>query len=189
VLRSDWKPEYLKELDEIPELAEELAMDGALNPLFGRIVAIGVQFVGADPSVMLLQAPKAGDEAPMLRSLVKTMSHMNGVKLEPHVVTYRGHGFDLPFLRFRCLKHGTPLPHFSSVDLSFELPCVRSFTGAPQVPKLSEACEALGLPPTDDQRGAEVPRLVRAGRMDEVLRHLACDIDRLSYLDELLGRP
>ena len=192
--QSLWAPEYQKELLEVDALAEKLAMEGALDPLEGRIVAIGVQVAGDRGSRFLFSAPEAAYESFILTECARWLAEHDAWTL----VTYCGSGFDIPYLRFRMLKHQIPWSGGVArhVDLSFELPCVRGYTrwkegqaGPLQVPRLSAVCTALGLPPTDDLPGSEVPRLVRKGRLDEVNRHLGCDLDRLDFLDMRLGRP
>jgi hypothetical protein len=196
--QSLWAEEYQKEVLEVQSLAEELAFDGALDPLAGRIVAIGVQIAGDPTSRRLFPAFQGWEEEGQLKSLVLWLRDRVSARLGDHLVvlTYNGRGFDEPFLRFRGLKHDLRgLPGFWR-DLTFDTPCVRQYarwkddaSGPIKVPKLSALCEALGMAPSDDLHGSEVPRLVREGRIDEVLKHLGRDLDRLEFLDAKLGRP
>jgi uncharacterized protein YprB with RNaseH-like and TPR domain len=176
--------EQARELAEVAVVAEDIAFDDALTPLRGRVVAVGLQQAG-DLDRVFFTAPGADDEKGLLVDVAMWLD----ARRATHIATYNGSKFDMPFFQFRMLKHRMPRLPVNWRDLSFEMPCMRTYTGAPLIPKLSELVEALGMAPMDDLKGDAAPRLVRDGRLGEVLEHLACDMERLEYLDLTLGRP
>lgn len=179
------KEEFATEGLRMLEEAEKLAMAGALSPAEGRIVAIGTQIAGKPDSMRIFWAKTRDQELSALENYVLTTTAGG----EPPT-TWRGCDFDAPFLAFRAMLHRftgpwldvNDLSRWRQTDLNLLIPWTRTYQGARQTPKLSVIAEALGMPPTDDLRGDQVPKLVRAGDFAPIAEHLRCDLARLDWV-------
>ncbi len=104
--------------------------------------------------------------------------------LKPKLVTFNGHSFDLPVLRYRAMAHALPAPglarrayfnRFSddAVDLCDVL---SSFVPGARA-KLHEIAKTLNLPGKPGGiDGAEIETYVRAGRIREVADTCESDV-------------
>jgi predicted PolB exonuclease-like 3'-5' exonuclease len=105
-------------------------------------------------------------------------------QLRPQLITFNGHGFDLPTLRYRAMVHGVAAPGFSSrnyfnrystdaLDLCDEL-C--SFGAGGKV-TLDELSKIIGLPGKPGNiSGKDVDAYYRAGRIKEIADYCETDV-------------
>lgn len=126
-------------------------------------------------------APHVGDrtEEDLISAFVEKIA-----ELRPQLITYAGHSFDLPVLRYRAMIHGIAAPGLASrsyfhrytsdaLDLCDEL---SSFSFGAKV-KLDELSKALGFPgkPTA-MDGSEVETYFREGRIKEIAEYCESDV-------------
>ncbi len=158
--------------DAFPKLSfHSIACIGALVASF-RDGAWGVEALGA---------PHTGEraEAELIAAFLAKID-----ALKPRLVTFNGHGFDLPVLRYRAMAHALPAPglarrayfnRFSddAVDLCDVL---SSFVPGARA-KLHEIAKTMGLPgkPAGID-GSEIDAYVRTGRIREVADYCESDV-------------
>lgn len=151
---------------------------------FHAIACIGALVAAARDggwAVEALGAPHIGErtEAELIATFLAKID-----ALQPRLVTFNGHGFDLPVLRYRAMVHALPAPglrrrayfnRFSedAIDL-----CDVLASFVPQAKaKLHEIAKTMGLPgkPAGID-GSEIDAYVRAGRIREVADYCESDV-------------
>jgi predicted PolB exonuclease-like 3'-5' exonuclease len=131
--------------------------------------------------VRSLGAPHTGErsEAEIIRGFVDRIG-----ELRPQLVSFNGHSFDLPVLRYRALLHSIAAPGLSRrpyfnryTDDQLDLcDALSSFDGRSKV-GLDALCRFLGLPGKPEGiHGGEVASLVKAGRIKEVADYCETDV-------------
>jgi predicted PolB exonuclease-like 3'-5' exonuclease len=165
------------------EAREALAGQFPKLPLH-RIVCIGALIASSSEtgwSVETLGAPHIGDrsEPDLISSFVDKIG-----SLKPQLVTFNGNSFDLPVLRYRAMLHRIGASSLGSrayfsrfgedaIDLCDVL---ASYNSQAKV-TLDLLCKSLaisGKPPNIS--GADVERLVTAGRVQEVADYCETDV-------------
>lgn len=164
---------------KVAELVDEAWRKTALDGAFGEVVCIGFALDGAPPSVFA-RLPAASE-----RQLLEDFAAMLGALSRPYQVS--GHnvvGFDRPFLRQRALVHGLRLPAWFIRPVkpwdAVGADTMLAWTGG-QVGKgiaLDRLCRALGLPGKDGLDGSMVWDAIRDGKLDDVARYCAGDVER-----------
>lgn len=151
--------------------------------IFHKIVCIGAIVAQNSESgwtVIKRGAPHCGerDEATLIRTFVERIG-----ALHPTLVSFNGHGFDLPVLRYRAMIHKIrapglmAAPYFhrygaSSVDLMDEL---ASYGTAKAT--LHEICRSMELPgKASGVEGSQVKSLHDAGKLNEIAEYCLEDV-------------
>lgn len=178
------------------EAAKEALGDKFPRHPFHEIVCIGAviaEKVDEVWHVKTIGAPHTGDrsETDLITAFVDKVA-----ALKPRLVSFNGHGFDLPVLRYRAMMHRIHAPGLSyrpyfhrytddAVDLCDVL---ASFAPGSKI-KLDELCRSLNLPGKPEGiDGSQVDQYVRDGRIQEVADYCECDVIstyRLWLLHEL----
>jgi len=149
----------------------KIACIGALittrQPEGWRIDALGAPHIGKRP------------EAKLISDFIDKIG-----ELRPQLITFNGHSFDLPVLRYRAMVNRISAaglqvrPYFhrytdDAVDLCDVL---GSYVPGGKV-KLDEVSKILGLPgKPDGVDGSRVEEMVLAGQIDEVARYCESDV-------------
>ncbi len=105
-------------------------------------------------------------------------------ELCPQLVTFNGHGFDLPVLRYRAMINEVAAPGLSArayfnrySDDALDLCDVLSSFSAQGKATLNELCKIMGLPGKPDGiDGGEVHRYFREGRIKEIADYCESDV-------------
>jgi 3'-5' exonuclease len=132
-------------------------------------------------TIQVLGAPHIGQrsEAELIGSFIERIG-----ELRPQLVTFNGHSFDLPVLRYRAMVNRVSgaglrvLPYFyrygeEALDLC---DVFGSYSPGAKV-KLDEICKIIGLPGKPSGiDGAEVESMVQAGRIAEVAQYCESDV-------------
>jgi predicted PolB exonuclease-like 3'-5' exonuclease len=151
-----------------------------------QIVCIGALIASAGTAgwtVESLGAPHSGDrsEAELISAFIQRIGDLN-----PQLISFNGFSFDLPVLRYRAMLHRICAPglftraYFNrftedSIDLCDTL---ASYSAQARV-SLDLLSKALGLSGKPAHvSGADVERLVAAGRLQDVADY--CEIDVLN---------
>jgi predicted PolB exonuclease-like 3'-5' exonuclease len=164
--------------------AREALGDKFPKHIFHRIACIGAliaERMEEGWQVRSLGAPHLGErtEAELVASFVDRIG-----ALRPTLVTFNGHGFDLPVLRYRAMINRVSAPglsfrrYFNRYDESAVDLCdaLSSFDARAKT-SLHDLCRALGLPGKPDGiDGSEVDRYVQEGRIAEVAVYAETDI-------------
>src|SRR6266568_2277934 len=153
-----------------------------------KIACIGALVAGrADEGwrIEALGAPQIGErvEPELIRSFIDRIG-----ELRPQLITFNGHSFDLPVLRYRAMVNRVPAaglqvrPYFHRyTEDALDLRDVfGSYSPGAKV-KLDEICKIVGLsgkPQGID--GTQVDEIVRAGRIQEVAQY--CESDVLTHI-------
>jgi hypothetical protein len=188
------------DLETIPDLAAAARMFGlgdapeadvrqALGPDFPKhplhkIACIGALIASRQPEgwrVDTLGAPHIGDrsEGELISAFVEKIG-----QLRPQLVTFNGHSFDLPVLRYRAMVnrvsagglHVRPYFHRYAEDALDLCDVLGSYVPGTRV-KLDEVSKILGLTGKPDGiDGSQVEGMVLAGKIDEVARYCESDV-------------
>jgi 3'-5' exonuclease len=144
-----------------------------------KIVCIGALVASRQTEgwrVDALGAPHAGErpEADLIRSFAERVG-----ELRPQLVTWNGHSFDLPVLRYRAMVNRVSAEglqvrqyfHRYTEDALDLCDVLGSYVPGGQV-KLDEVIKILGLPgKPEGVDGSRVEETVRAGQSEEVARY------------------
>jgi predicted PolB exonuclease-like 3'-5' exonuclease len=144
-----------------------------------KIVCIGGLIATRQPEgwrVDALGAPSIAErtEAELISSFVEKVG-----QLRPQLITYNGHGFDLPVLRYRAMVNRVsaaglqvrPYFHRYSDDALDLCDALGSFSAGAKV-KLDEISKILGLTgKPEGLDGSRVEAMVLAGQIQEVARY------------------
>lgn len=159
------------EAESRPAAVAEAVARTALSGSYGSIIAIGVAVADGFPTVA------TGDEADILRLfMAQPVDHGCFPKLVGHNLT----GFDLPFIRQRCIVLGVKLAYWFPRDVkpwSDNLCDTQvAWAGVRDYISLSELAAVLGIEVAPTISGAEVPGAYAAGDMDSVVAHCMEDV-------------
>ncbi len=149
-----------------------------------RIACIGALFAEKTDyhwAVRSVGAPHIGDrsEADLIAAFAERLG-----SLRPTLVSFNGHGFDLPVLRYRAMVNSISAAGLSSRayyrrydDSAVDLCDVLSSFESRSKMKLDDLCRMLGLPgKPEGVDGAEVWDFVKDGRIADVSRYCETDI-------------
>lgn len=175
----------MKRLPELQPTEAEAQMGDKFQKLpLHCIVCLGALIAERSPdqwTVRSLGAPHTGErsEADIIRAFIDRIS-----ELRPQLVSFNGHGFDLPVLRYRAMLHGIHAPGLArrpyfnrytedQLDLcevlsSYDARSKVSLDG------LSRFLELAGKPEGVD--GSQVAVLVKEGRIQEVADYCESDV-------------
>jgi predicted PolB exonuclease-like 3'-5' exonuclease len=172
-------------LDNAPEaeVREALGSGFPKHPLH-KIACIGALIASRQPEgwrIDALGAPHIGE-----RSEAKLISDFIGKigELRPQLITFNGHSFDLPVLRYRAMVNRIsaaglqvrPYFHRYSDDALDLCDVLGSYVPGGKV-KLDEVSKILGLTgKPEGVDGSRVEEMVLAGQIDEVARYCESDV-------------
>jgi len=187
------------DLETVPDLAaaarmldlpnaSEAEVREALGPGFlkrplHKIVCIGALVASRQPDgwrVDALGAPHTGErsEAQLITDFVEKIG-----QLRPQLITFNGHSFDLPVLRYRAMVNRVqadglqvrPYFHRYTEDALDLCDALGSF--GPAKVKLDEISKILGLTgKPEGVDGSRVEEMVLAGRIEEVAHYCETDV-------------
>lgn len=151
---------------------------------FHQIVCIGAvlaEKVSGSWQVAAIGAPHIGQRSE--RQLISSFSERL-LLLRPCLISFNGHGFDLPVLRYRAMMHRISAPgldarayfHRYSTDAIDLCDVLSSFDSRSKM-KLNDLCRALNLPGKPDAiDGSKVAEYFQAGRISEIANYCECDV-------------
>jgi 3'-5' exonuclease len=149
-----------------------------------KIVCIGALIASRQPEgwrVDALGAPHIGErtEAELISAFVERVG-----QLRPQLITFNGHRFDLPVLRYRAMVNRVsagglqvrPYFHRFTDDALDLCDALGSFSPGARV-KLDELSKILDLPgKPEGLDGSRVEEMVGAGQIEEVARYCESDV-------------
>jgi 3'-5' exonuclease len=149
-----------------------------------KIVCIGAliaQRSGGPWTVRSLGAPHTGErtEPEIIAAFVERIA-----ELRPQLVSFNGHGFDLPVLRYRAMVHHVPAPGLSRrpyfnrySDDALDLCDALSSYDARSKVSLDAVSRFLGLAgKPEGVDGSQVAQLVKESRIQEVADYCETDV-------------
>ena len=165
------------------EVRQALGAGFPKHPLH-KIVSIGALVASRQPAgwrIDALGAPHIGErtESELIDAFVEKIG-----RLRPQLITFNGHGFDLPVLRYRAMVNRVaagglqvrPYFHRYSDDALDLCDALGSFASGAKV-KLDEISKILGLTgKPDGVDGSRVEAMVLAGQIEEVARYCESDV-------------
>jgi 3'-5' exonuclease len=165
------------------EVREALGSGFPKHPLH-KIVCVGALVANRTPEgwrVDALGAPHIGErsEVQLIRDFIEKIG-----KLRPQLITFNGHSFDLPVLRYRAMVNRVPAPglqvrqyfHRYTEDALDLCDVLGSYVPGAKV-KLDDVSKILGLsgkPVGID--GSRVEEMVLAGQIEEVAQYCESDV-------------
>jgi 3'-5' exonuclease len=165
------------------EVREALGPGFPKHPLH-KIVCIGALVASRQPEgwhVDALGAPHTGERSEA--DLIEAFADRVG-QLRPQMVTWNGHAFDLPVLRYRAMVNRVSAEglqarqyfHRFTEDAVDLCDVLGSYVPGVKV-KLDEVTKILGLPGKPDGiDGSRVEEMVRGGQIEEVARYCESDV-------------
>jgi 3'-5' exonuclease len=165
------------------DVRQELGPGFPKHPLH-KIACIGALVASRQPEgwrVDALGAPHLGErtEAKLISDFVEKIG-----QLQPQLVTFNGHSFDLPVLRYRAMVNRVSAvglqvrPYFRRyADDALDLcDVLGSYVSGSKV-KLDEVSKILGLTgKPEGVDGSRVEEMVLAGQIEEVARYCESDV-------------
>lgn len=165
------------------EVRQQLGAGFPKHPLH-KIVCIGALIASRQPEgwrVDALGAPHIGErsEAKLISDFVEKIG-----QLRPQMVTFNGHSFDLPVLRYRAMVNRIsaaglqvrPYFHRYTEDALDLCDVLGSYVPGVRV-KLDEVSKILGLSGKPEGiDGSRVEEMVLAGQIEEVARYCESDV-------------
>jgi predicted PolB exonuclease-like 3'-5' exonuclease len=171
-------------LGKSDEEIRKLIGDDFPKLIYHRIVCIGALLASPTSEGYVVRAVDTSHAGQLSeRDLIRTFLNVVN-QLSPKMVTFNGHSFDLPVLRYRAMIHGLSAPCLSTrqyfhryrddhLDLCDAL---ASFNNGGKA-KLDELCRIVGLPgKPDGVDGSEVERLFREERVEEIADYCTSDV-------------
>jgi predicted PolB exonuclease-like 3'-5' exonuclease len=165
------------------EVREALGSGFSKHPLH-KIACIGALVASRQPEgwrVDALGAPHIGErsEAQLIRDFIERIA-----QLRPQLITFNGHSFDLPVLRYRAMVNRVPAAglqvrqyfHRYTEDALDLCDVLGSYVPGAKV-KLDDVSKILGLsgkPVGID--GSRVEEMILAGQIEEVARYCETDV-------------
>lgn len=166
--------------DEVAELMGDKFAKLPLHQI-ACIGAVVAERSEAGWGVVAIGAPHIGQrgEAEIIDAFIGRIE-----ELRPQLVTFNGHGFDLPVLRYRAMIHALSAPglqcraYFNRYsDDCLDLCDALSSFDARSKMKLDALCRVLGLAGKPDGiDGSQVSEFVRQGRIQEVANYCETDV-------------
>jgi 3'-5' exonuclease len=165
------------------EVRERLGPGFPKHPLH-KIVCIGALVASRQPEgwrVDALGAPHAGERSEA--ELIKAFAERVG-QLRPQMITWNGHSYDLPVLRYRAMVNRVSAEglqvrqyfHRFTEDALDLCDVLGSYVPGVKV-KLDEVTKILGLPGKPEGiDGSRVEETVLAGQIEEVARYCESDV-------------
>ncbi|MFA5412874.1 MAG: ribonuclease H-like domain-containing protein [Candidatus Micrarchaeia archaeon] len=138
-----------------------------LSPLTDRIICIGTSM-----------PQRRATHTFMEKTEKETLQAFWDYVFELNITTLIGFnlGFDWGFLKLRSLKYGIRIRHFDRYKERKDLMVLlNSYERYPKG-KLKDYADFFGFPCEDSISGADVPELFKAGKFDEICRHLESDV-------------
>jgi 3'-5' exonuclease len=165
------------------DVREALGPGFPKHPLH-KIVCIGALVASRQPEgwqVDALGAPHIGHrtEPELISAFVEKIG-----QLRPQLITFNGHSFDLPVLRYRAMVNRVPAPglqvrpyfHRYTDDALDLCDILGSYVPGSKV-KLDEVTKILGLKGKPEGiDGSRVEEMVLAGQIEEVARYCESDV-------------
>jgi len=153
--------------------------------IYHQIICIGAVIAHFENDTWIIDsigAPSIQDrpERELIEAFVTKVA-----QLRPQLITFNGHSFDLPALRYRAMVHEVSAPGLSarsyfkrfsmdSLDLCDEL---SSFGASGSKVTLDELSKIIGLPGKPGHiNGKEVDAYFRAGRIKEIADYCETDV-------------
>jgi 3'-5' exonuclease len=173
------KPETIAawERNTKPDLVRETIDKSALGPVvpphiaLGKILCIGLAIGGDEPVVIRAD----DDEVAALKRLYEIVAGLSWSVFVGHNVRE----FDLRYLAQRSAILGLR-GTFRVGDMPDHFDTMLEWTGHyTRHVSLDWLCHAFGIPGKGDITGADVPRLYREGRVDEIMAYCADDVRRV----------
>jgi predicted PolB exonuclease-like 3'-5' exonuclease len=173
------------DLETVPDLAAAARMLDMGNATEGEVIAcIGALVASRQTEgwqVDALGAPHIGErsEPELISAFVDKIG-----QLRPQLVTFNGHSFDLPVLRYRAMVNRIAASglqvrdyfHRYTEDALDLCDILGSYVPGAKV-KLDEVAKILGLAgKPQGVNGSQVEEMVLAGKIDEVARYCESDV-------------
>jgi 3'-5' exonuclease len=176
-----------EKLEQHPDWSVRKQMgEKVARQLFQRIICIGALLAERDAEsvwhVRSIEAPHAGEHSE--RDLIRNFVDAMAAAQSPRLVSFNGHTFDLPVLRYRAMMHAVPAPALEarryfdragtdSIDLCDLLSAQERHARA----SLDELSRVLGLPGKPaGVDGAAVETMFAEGRHAEIAAYCRGDV-------------
>ena len=170
------------------EKTKEVVTKTALNPAFGKVIAIGVTDAESDRELIAV-----GDEHDVLEEFHSEI--FSGEKARPTFVGFNIFGFDLPFLYRRAVILGHTMlalrlmPYvtrwYDNTEHTIDLMLEWTLGRYGEHISMRELALALGIEGVDmNESGAGVPEMYEKGDLDGVVEHLKRDLALLAEIDK-----
>ena len=178
----------VKRMNGTPDIsdieAEELHGDKFAKLPLHKIVCVGALIAERGDwgwRVTALGAPHTGSrsEAEVIAAFTSKIE-----ELRPQLVSFNGHGFDLPVLRYRAMVNSLSAPGLTcrsyfnrySEDALDLCDALASFDARSKM-KLDALCRVFGLPgKPEGVDGSQVAEFVKTGRIQEVADYCETDV-------------
>lgn len=175
------KPESIQTwIDENgDEAAAEIVAKTSFDPAHGHICGIG--FAIEDDPIRYLSVPRIETEATAIKEFFDALPKLGMNRFVGHYIS----GFDLRFILCRAVVLGVPLPGKGLFPRDIKpwsdevFDTMIAWAGPRDRISQDNLCKALGIPLTDDIKGADVAQAWAEGRHDEIADHCIKDVEKV----------
>ena len=181
------KPESIQKwMDENAETArEDIYRKQSFNGGYGQICQISWAFNDGDVEGLSLGADRA-NEGPMLEKFVEQMAAELSFGDMPEPCGHYISGFDLRFIKHRCIIHGIKVPVWLARDPKpWEIrDTMIMWAGIKDRVSLDELCKILGIDGKGDMDGSMVYDAWIAGEHDKISEYCADDVEKVRKINK-----
>lgn len=150
----------------------------ALDPMYGKIIAIGFMITDIDDIIHKPTVIIDKDEQALLIEFYKALGELDEPSGACYPITFNGTDFDIPFLNFRtmthCIKSHYRLQPLQANDLKYLL-AQKTNVKTPEH-TLEEYAMHFGMNHFKNVKGADVGRLWEEQQLESIIEHCLSDL-------------
>ena len=174
-------PKGYKDKDKITEFikkkGEKLYQRDALDPMYGKIIAIGYMITDIDEIIVKPTVIIDKDEQALLIEFYKALGEIDEPSGVCYPITFNGTDFDIPFLNFRTMTHSITSHYRLQVlpenDIKHLL--AQKFVKTPEH-TLEEYAMHFGIPIYKGVTGKDIARLWEEQQLESIIEHCLSDV-------------
>lgn len=174
-----------KWLDENADAArEEIYRAQSFDGGYGQICAISWAIDEGEITSHILGNSRAAEKE-MLAAFIEAVNHVLPFGDEPEICGHYVSGFDLRFIKHRCIIHGVKMPHWLAKEYKpWDMrDTMTLWAGARDRIGLDELCRILGIPGKGDMDGSKVYDAWLNDEHDKISEYCAEDVERVRQID------
>ena len=168
----------VKIAEAIAEKKRSLYDKDALDPMYGRIIAIGYMITDVDDVIVNPTVLINKDEQALLISFYQALMQLDEPSGSVYPITFNGTDFDIPFLNFRTMTHSITSHYRLQSLMENDIRNLLAQKTNIKQPEhsLDEYAMHFGINHFKNVKGADVGRLWEAGEYQAISDHCKSDV-------------
>lgn len=180
------KPESIAQwlADNAAAARDDIYRRQALNGGYGQVCAIAWSF---GEGIAGANSETRDGERDLIAATIASINDTLSFNDQPDICGHFVAGFDLRFLKQRCIVHGIKMPHWLARDHKpWEIrDTMTMWAGAKDRISLDELCTILGVKGKGDLDGSKVYDAWLEGRHADILEYCKDDVRRVMEIDAI----